>query len=178
MSGADLDERTRLGSGLEVVINPADRLDIPMPVYSHVLDLLTAVDEVVRVVKVAQRVKESGVEEFDELPDELDVLSRDVIHQLEMVVEQIRSDVVGSGRVHLRSISMNSPLTLELVTTGVSGASLISAVVYLFRNPDKIGSWFPRLQTSWYNGRVEAEKAKRAYEKLHKARARLRELEP
>ncbi|MEU6410710.1 hypothetical protein [Microbispora sp. NPDC046933] len=79
--------------------------------------------------------------------------------------------------VRVERISMNSPLTLELLTTGVGGAGAVSAVVYLFKNPDKIGEWFPKLQTSWYNGRAEAEKARKAYEKLRKARTEMRELQ-
>ncbi|MGW4799979.1 hypothetical protein ACWEPC_46950 [Nonomuraea sp. NPDC004297] len=80
-------------------------------------------------------------------------------------------------RVKVRRISMNSPLTLELIIQGAGGASLISGLVYLFKNPDKVGGWFGRLQAAWYDGRTEAEKARRAYEKLRRARTTVRELD-
>jgi hypothetical protein len=82
-----------------------------------------------------------------------------------------------SGVTRVVRLSMASPLTMELVLAGLSSAGGVSAVVYLFKNPDKIGSWFPKLQASWYNGRVEAEKAKQAYEVLREARTEIRELE-
>ncbi|MFI6482694.1 hypothetical protein ACIBH1_32510 [Nonomuraea sp. NPDC050663] len=84
-----------------------------------------------------------------------------------------------SSRVsRVRRIAMNSPLVVDLLIAGISSAGVATAAAYIFKNPDKIGSWFPSLQTAWYNGRVEAEKAKQAYEELLRARAELRELEP
>lgn len=79
--------------------------------------------------------------------------------------------------VLLRRISMNSPITLELITTGIGGVSAASAVVYLFKNPDKIGGWFPKLQTSWWKGRLEAEKARKALNELREAGTTMRELD-
>ncbi|GAA4210575.1 hypothetical protein GCM10022252_78580 [Streptosporangium oxazolinicum] len=84
---------------------------------------------------------------------------------------------ISEDGLEVRHISMNSPLTLELVIGGLTSASLISAVVYLFKNPDKLGEWWPKLQTSWYNGRAEAERARKAYDKLRRARTQVRELE-
>ncbi|MBB6545859.1 hypothetical protein [Nonomuraea rubra] len=176
MSGEALDERTRVGSGLEVVIDSTVGTADLHPAYGYALDLLSTLNEVIRAVRIAQQIKER-VGALEELPVEVDTFSREVIELLELMVYRESVGVVSRGNVHLRSISMNSPLTLELVTTGAGGAGVISAVVYLFRNPDKIGSWFPRLQASWYNGRAEAEKARRAYEKLRKARTRMRELD-
>ncbi|GII81999.1 hypothetical protein Sru01_69810 [Sphaerisporangium rufum] len=49
--------------------------------------------------------------------------------------------------------------------------------MYVFKNPDKVGEWWPKLQLSWYNGRTEAEKARKAYEKLRNARTKVRELQ-
>ncbi|WP_371784706.1 hypothetical protein [Streptosporangium subroseum] len=92
-------------------------------------------------------------------------------------VENWAEPVRAPDWVRVRGISMNSPLTLELIVNGVSGAGVVTAVVYLFKNPDKIGEWFPKLQTSWYNGRAEAEKARTAYQELHEARTQIRELE-
>ncbi|MGW2143501.1 hypothetical protein ACWCOT_04260 [Nonomuraea bangladeshensis] len=82
-----------------------------------------------------------------------------------------------SSSLHTRRISMNSPLTIEAIATGVFGAGGLSAIVYLFKNPDKIGEWWPRLQTSWYNGRAEAEKTKKSYQELRLEQAEMRELE-
>lgn len=49
-------------------------------------------------------------------------------------------------------------------------------LVFLFRNPDKIGSWIPKVQAAWYRGRAEVETARKAYEKRRKARTDTREL--
>ncbi|MFI7693529.1 hypothetical protein ACIBQ6_31000 [Nonomuraea sp. NPDC049655] len=176
MSGEALDERTRVGNGLEVLIDPTAGTTDLHPAYGHALDLLNALNEVIKAVRIAQQIKDR-VGALEELPVEVDTFSAEVIELLELLVYRESVGVVSRGGVHLRSVSMNSPLTLELVTTGAGGASVISAVVYLFRNPDKIGSWFPKLQASWYNGRVEAEKARTAYEKLRKARTQMRELD-
>ncbi|MFI6457200.1 hypothetical protein ACIBF6_37290 [Streptosporangium amethystogenes] len=72
---------------------------------------------------------------------------------------------------------MSAPLAVDLLLTGTGGAGVVSLVVFLFRHPDKIGGWFPKLQTSWYNGRLQAEKARRAYKDLRDAQAEMRELE-
>ncbi|MEU8404306.1 hypothetical protein AB0C28_54835 [Nonomuraea sp. NPDC048892] len=45
----------------------------------------------------------------------MDTFSREVIELLELMVYRESVGVVSRGNVHLRSISMNSPLTLELV---------------------------------------------------------------
>ncbi|GAB1818242.1 hypothetical protein HerbRD11066_14060 [Herbidospora sp. RD11066] len=74
-------------------------------------------------------------------------------------------------------VSVNSPLTVELLITGVLGTGGVSTLVYLFKNPEKLGEWWPKLQTSWYDGRSEAEKARRAYKALRAGKADMRELE-
>lgn len=74
-------------------------------------------------------------------------------------------------------ISMNSPLTLDLLLTSASGGGVATALVYLFKNPDKLGQWWPKVQTSWYSGRREAEKARRSFERLREAKPEVRELE-
>ncbi|MCP2350475.1 hypothetical protein [Nonomuraea roseoviolacea] len=79
--------------------------------------------------------------------------------------------------VEVRRISMNSPLTMELLVGGASSLGVTSAVVYLFKNPSKLGEWWPKLQASWYDARAEAEKAKQAYEALVSARTEIEELE-
>lgn len=115
------------------------------------------------------------------LPEVLDVMQA-VQDFVQAVVrgelERQRSRPYGHDRVHVRRISMNSPLVMDLIVTGTGTAGVASAVVYLFKNPDKLGEWFPKLQAAWYNGRVEAEKARKAYEKLKKARTKVRELQP
>ncbi|MBB4702957.1 hypothetical protein [Sphaerisporangium siamense] len=80
--------------------------------------------------------------------------------------------------VTVNRISMNSPLWMDLTVGGFTGGSVVSTVVFLFKNPDKIGAWFPKLRASWYNGQAEAEKARQKVEKLRKARTEIRELEP
>lgn len=90
------------------------------------------------------------------------------------------STVASEGRipqVFVSKISMNSPLYVELAATGGLGAGVLSALVFLFKNPDKLGAWIPKIQLSWYNGRAEVEKARKAYEKLRKARTQMRELQ-
>ncbi|MEV4015268.1 hypothetical protein AB0J35_32675 [Nonomuraea angiospora] len=45
------------------------------------------------------------------------------------------------AKVHVSRVSMASPLTPELIMTGLSSTGAAFAVVYLFKNPDKIGEW-------------------------------------
>ncbi|MFI6457199.1 hypothetical protein ACIBF6_37285 [Streptosporangium amethystogenes] len=72
---------------------------------------------------------------------------------------------------------MSAQLIVNLLLTSAGGAGSVSLLVYLFKNPDKIGEWFPKIRASWYNGQAEAEKARKAYEKIRKARTQRRELE-
>ncbi|MFF4414537.1 hypothetical protein ACFYY8_18585 [Streptosporangium sp. NPDC001559] len=129
----------------------------------------------VDAVDIALRIKRSGLDE--------PWVGNDVVEDhlrrgwVEARLEELLSDI-NPRRVRLARVSMNSPLLLELFVTGASGVGISSAVVYLFKNPEKIGAWFPKLRTSWYNGQAEAEKARKAYEKLRKARTKVRELEP
>ncbi|MET8144353.1 hypothetical protein ABZU32_28940 [Sphaerisporangium sp. NPDC005288] len=80
-------------------------------------------------------------------------------------------------QVNVRRMSLNSPLMVDVALGGISSAGALSAVVYLFKNPDKLGQWWPKVQTSWYRGREEAEKAKQSYETLLRYRTEMQELE-
>lgn len=80
-------------------------------------------------------------------------------------------------QVFVSKISMNSPLYVELAAAGGLGAGVLSTLAFLFKNPDKLGAWIPTIQLTWYNGRAEVEKARKAYEKLRKARTQMRELQ-
>ncbi|GGT17410.1 hypothetical protein GCM10010176_072570 [Nonomuraea spiralis] len=64
---------------------------------------------------------------------------------------------------------MNSPLTLELIIQGTGGAGLVSGLAYLFKNPDKVGGWFGRLQAAWYDGFLGARLEQVARHPLHVA---------
>ncbi len=156
-------------SALEVVIdNPQHpQLATVIPLLSEVRDVLDAVDAFVRTVAVARVFKENaGLQE---------AARQELMTQELLGLEE--GETFAPAKVHLSRVSMASPLTLELIVTGLSSAGAASAVVYLFKNPNKIGEWWPKLQSSWYNGRAEAEKAKQAYEKLRQAGTEMRELE-
>ncbi|MBF8191382.1 hypothetical protein ITP53_37920 [Nonomuraea sp. K274] len=181
--------RSRAEKGLEVVIDRPDggkALTSGGPSLVEVLDLVSALSTLLDVVNVGWKIYETIVEARSSpgqrtIPhraaEDLYILiadKEDLRQSVEGVVQRRDLDLAS---IRLRHVSMNSPLTMELVTSGVSGADVISTVVYLFKHPDRISAWLPKLQTSWYDGRAEAEKAKKAYEKLRKARTEMRELD-
>ncbi len=164
--------RARLDDLRAIQDSPSSATTSGVPTFTEVRDLLEELESFVRQVYVAHEVKRlwSG-------PDPIDGQHR--IASVLAIMTELMPTIHAQSEQHLKlaRISMNSPLTTELLVTGVSGTGVVSTVVYLFKNPDKIGSWFPKLQTSWYNGRAEAEKAKKSYEKLRAARTKMRELQ-
>ncbi len=138
---------------------------VSAPVLFDVIEVLSALHAFVGAVDMAAQASELQ-DAVDEADDE--ALASQAAAFLRILA--IESMLV-------TRLSMNSPLTIELAVAGISSAGVVSTVVYLFKNPDKIGEWFPKLQVGWYNGRAEAEKARKAYEKLRDARTKIRELE-
>jgi len=63
----------------------------------------------------------------------------------------------------------DSPLLVELVGSG----SLTAAAAYLFKRPDKIGSFFPDIVTGFYDGIARAKEAKKQAALLYKAGANM-----
>ncbi|MER5643939.1 hypothetical protein [Streptosporangium sp. NPDC002524] len=171
------DEITLVEGRLEVTINQVENVFDSHPSLLRLSSLMTTLQEVFEAVAVAADIKE-GRRPVDDAPPPPNAPSMPWRHlPLAIRREMDPSQVSESVTVRVSKISMNSPLVMELVTTGVGGAGVVSAVVYLFRNPGKVGEWFPKLQTSWYNGRTEAEKARRAFFELRNARTEMRELE-
>ncbi|MEV7970950.1 hypothetical protein AB0O34_33900 [Sphaerisporangium sp. NPDC088356] len=170
---------------LEVVIESPQGHEAvrDLPTLDEVLDLMKAVEDFVDAVAIGLAARETE----SQLGFILGAVSAWVAQVQEAARVLLGSFLDGlvrarrgeatSTTIVVSRISMNSPLTMELLVGATSSAGVASAVVYLFKNPDKIGSWFPRLQASWYNGRAEAEKARRAYEKLRAARTKMRELQ-
>ncbi|MFI6319740.1 hypothetical protein ACIBG8_19555 [Nonomuraea sp. NPDC050556] len=171
------DVGTRTGSLLHVGIrSPAifgmDGIDRvrpgSTPTIAEMNDLLVAVQTVVEAVDDAMYLKEAD-------DAQLRFLDEDPIISI--------SDNVGIKRftternAFVQKLSMNSPFAMELLITGVGSGSLVGTVIYLLKNPAKLGSWFPTLQTSWYKGRAEAERAKKAYQKLRAAGTEMRQIE-
>ncbi|MER5646708.1 hypothetical protein [Streptosporangium sp. NPDC002524] len=155
------------GKHLEVVIKFA--VEGHKPTLGEVDELIQALMEAIDRIGRAVQLKSFR----DTLPD---ALTRSLLETaLRTFLRAVGTFVGPSVQVH--RISMNSPLTLELILGGAGGAGTVSALVYLFKHPDKLGEWFPKVQTSWYNGRAEAEKARKAYEKLHRARTEVRQIE-
>lgn len=66
----------------------------------------------------------------------------------------------------VRGMTMHSPLVLDIVTRVTGAGGLAATAAYLFKHPEQIGSWLPRVRASWYDARTEAEKARRAHERL------------
>ncbi|MFD9948950.1 hypothetical protein ACFWYW_52520 [Nonomuraea sp. NPDC059023] len=100
----------------------------------------------------------------------------------EVALDQVGEAVAArsTSAVRIARMSMGSPLVAEVIINGLTGTAAAGAVAYLFKNPDQIGGWFPRLQTAWYNGLAEREKAKREYRELREEGGDIqpRELEP
>ncbi|NAS27010.1 hypothetical protein GT755_35740 [Herbidospora sp. NEAU-GS84] len=91
--------------------------------------------------------------------------------------EQLRIGVPrDSAPLLVMHMSMHSPLTIEAIATTVLGTGGVTAIVYFFKNPEKLGKWWPKVQTSWYDGRAEAVKAERAYRALKDARTEMHEI--
>jgi hypothetical protein len=162
------------------------------PTFGAVVDLMTQLSTVIRTVAVATVVKDVDTRLHVNPSGEFALgftsflvasLRRmgftGVLSTVNTANDDVESLEAGDPDfVKLGRISMNTPLTMEVIVSGVSGAGIVTAVVYLFKNPAKIGEWFPKLQTSWYDGRAEAERAKQAYKKLREAKTEMRELEP
>jgi len=71
-------------------------------------------------------------------------------------------------------LSKGSPLVVDLIGQG----GVAAAVVYLFKNPEKIGSFFPLILKGWRNGSMAARQAKLAALELHAQNAILELIDP
>lgn len=165
---------TETSSALEVVVERPQGVGSPTdlaPRLAQVLGLLQALDTFIDAVAVGWLNRGSRGSD-----DDLVVYAR-MSQELLMHQASPRSVAVIFLNTRIGRISMNSPLTVELLVSGLGSAGVVSAVVYLFKNPTKIGEWFPKVQASWYNGRAEAERARNAYETLRKARTKIHKLE-
>ncbi|MEV5558042.1 hypothetical protein AB0L44_30680 [Nonomuraea wenchangensis] len=169
---------------LQVVIGgPAAAMPLSDPYLADVIDLLQTVDNVmwqIRAAEIVRRGLQIGRRDprgygqgYPPPPDEpTRRVGRELLHRVRREIED-----KPAGLARLTRISMASPLVADLAVTGMSGAGIISATVYLFKHPDQIGAWFPKLQTSWWKGREEALKAKQSFEKLRDAGVEMRQLE-
>ncbi|MEU6725993.1 hypothetical protein ABZ917_20015 [Nonomuraea wenchangensis] len=163
---------------LQVVIGgPAAAMPLSDPYLADVLDLLQTVDTVMWQIRAAEIIRQgmdlSRGRSQVYVPDLLSGrMPREVRNRVRRAIED-----KPPGLARINRISMASPLVADLVVGGMSGAGIISATVYLFRHPDQIGAWFPKLQTSWWKGREEALKAKQSFEKLRDAGVEMRQLE-
>ncbi len=84
---------------------------------------------------------------------------------------QLDSDIRGMAGPIVRRVSMNSPLTIELI------GSLSTGALFLLKNPGMIGSWIPRVRESWFHAQAEAARAKRAYRELTRTGIEVEELD-
>ncbi|MEO3860134.1 hypothetical protein [Acrocarpospora sp. B8E8] len=174
-------EQTRTGSRLEVVVMSPDQ-NYADPIFDsdealeeaeanelhHIRWEASPLENVARVVMAVYDFVDAVRRAHLVRAASPDLVSGDV------EIELMRQPKSSARDLTVVRISMESPLTLELLVTG---AGVASTAVYLFRNPDKIGEWIPKLQAGWYRGRVEAERAKRAYIRLRGSRTTMRELE-
>ncbi|MET8143331.1 hypothetical protein ABZU32_23770 [Sphaerisporangium sp. NPDC005288] len=158
-----------------------------LPSLGEVVDLLTTLNDLIRVINIAHAVREASraprfgpterVVGTPPAPGEgVNSLAEERV-KLRQIKAMVRDEASHENSAILDRISMNSPLSLEVLLPGAGGTAVAGMVVYIFKNPDKIGEWFPKLQAAWYNGQVEAEKARQKVEKLRKARTEMRELQ-
>jgi hypothetical protein len=71
----------------------------------------------------------------------------------------------------VRRVYMNSPLTIELI------GSLSTGALYLLKHPDLIGGWIPSVKEHWFQARIEADRAKRAYDALTEVGIKVEDLD-
>jgi hypothetical protein len=71
----------------------------------------------------------------------------------------------------VRRVSMGSPLTIELIGSGLTGA------LFLLKHPESIGGWLPRVRESWFNARAAADRARENYQTLKNAGIEVEDLE-
>ncbi|NUP77580.1 MAG: hypothetical protein HOV96_08540 [Nonomuraea sp.] len=154
MSGLAVDQHQRLDSGLEVVVERPAFQGSRAPLLAEVMDLLAAFETFYDCVRRAWLVNQLKVGDQDSAEVERTAAITSVTGLGAAGGDDPLGLLRGGSSLRVRRISMNSPLTMELLTTGAGGAGVVSAVVFLFKNPDKIGAWFPTLQSSWYNGRA------------------------
>ncbi|MBO2447088.1 hypothetical protein J4573_08310 [Actinomadura barringtoniae] len=75
-----------------------------------------------------------------------------------------------TNRIYAASLNMNSPLILEMIIPAGSISAITGVLVYMAKNPQKLGEWWPTVQTAYYNAQREKLKARRALEKMERAR--------
>ncbi|GAB2841444.1 hypothetical protein GCM10027176_51620 [Actinoallomurus bryophytorum] len=80
--------------------------------------------------------------------------------------EQVRFEV---GRIFVEHLSINSPLQLAMMIPAGVLTAITGAFVFLLKNPEKLGSWWPRVQTGYYKAEREKLKAQRALARLQRA---------
>lgn len=77
---------------------------------------------------------------------------------------QVGPNVPGLPSVRVNSISMGSPLIIELLTGPSEVAVLALGMVgYVLRNPARLGEFIPRVREGWYRGNREALEQKSEY---------------
>lgn len=86
--------------------------------------------------------------------------------QVKRLKEQVRYEV---GRIFVEHLTMNSPLQLAMTIPAGALTAITGAFVYLLKNPEKLGSWWPRVQTGYYKAEREKLKAQRALARLQRA---------
>jgi len=134
-------------------------------------DALGLLDEFCSITNLGSMLEEGALNsEALTVLEELHLARRTDPDHAEVVV-QLNSEVRGMAGPMVRRVSMNSPLTIELI------GSLSTGALFLLRNPSKIGSWLPRVRESWFRAQVEAERAKRAYRELTRTGIEVEELE-
>lgn len=77
---------------------------------------------------------------------------------------QVGSNAPGLIPATVTSVSMNSPLTIELLAGPSEVAILALGMVgYVIRNPGRLGEFIPRVREGWYRSNREALEQKIEY---------------
>lgn len=76
--------------------------------------------------------------------------------------------------VWVSKISLNSPLAIEVASVS---AAVISTLVLLLKNPERLGAYVQKVRKGYYVSKLEADKAKAALNELQSRKVEARELE-
>jgi hypothetical protein len=176
---SDSGTRTRTEGRLEILIQPPDddpwvtrggiRSPLPRkPVLYEVVDWLESLSYFIESVYRAAVIKDAeraGLGEPDQWTPE-------VVETLEARFNRIPT-YIRVSRIH-----MASPLEIVLeLTRSVGDLGIPGVIVYLFHNADKIAEWYPTIRTRWYEGQLDAEKAKEELRRFREGGGNMRELE-
>lgn len=82
------------------------------------------------------------------------------------------SVIVPRLRAEVQTLSINSPLWMELLFPGAgvgAGATAVHLLVHCMRKPESVASWLPGFVAAWHRRWAEADRARLEHAKAHQA---------